>query len=89
VATQILVSRAVVEANDETGALEPVFTAIADDETEIKGTRIYLGGPATLKYDPTRPRGRRVWIQTFDEVIVWNGSDIAGVLTSMAAFGDA
>jgi hypothetical protein len=67
----VLVDRAQVERNDETGGCDPVFTVI-DGDREYRGTRIEFSGPATLCYDRTKKHGQRVWIETNFEVNVRN-----------------
>lgn len=66
----ILVNRNIVEQNHQTGGSDHVFTVIDDQGKEHHASSIMLTGAAELKYDKSRCDGRRVWIETYDKVIL-------------------
>lgn len=66
---KIFVHRAVVEHNHEAGTSNPVFT-VWDGEQEHHSNSIILLGPCEIKYDPTGTQGNRIWIETYDKVIL-------------------
>lgn len=87
--TQVLVSRSVVERNDLTSQNDPVFTVIDCHGTEHLGSSVLFNGPAQLKYDRNKPAGRRIWIETFSEVIVNNGSGSTSIFPHLVEIGEA
>lgn len=71
--TQVLVSRAAVERNDQAETDDPVFTVVDCHGAEHLGDSVHFNGPSQLRYDRNKPAGRRIWIETFSEVVVKNG----------------
>ena len=82
---QVFVSRQIVERNDATGSCEPVFSVVGPDGAEYPGTEVIYTGPSASKYDRNKPVGRRIWIETFEKVIVVNGTDSTSVFPSVVA----
>jgi hypothetical protein len=80
---RVLVNRAAVEQNDETGSSVPVFTIIDDVGNESYGMSVSFMGPTWLKYDRNKPFGTRVWIETFSTVNISNDTDIESVFVPM------
>ncbi len=72
---KILVHRSAVDRNHETGNSDPVFTVIDSEGGEHKSSSIIILGPCEIKYDREGGEGMRVWIETFDEVVLKNGTD--------------
>lgn len=72
---RILVNRKIVEQNELTGQSDPVFTVIDDQGGEHHGSSIILTGPCEVKYDRTGRIGTRIWIETFDRVVLKNVGD--------------
>lgn len=62
--------RAVVDQNEEFGSSDPVFTLIDTDGEQYRGTHVIFEGRAEMKYDPEAGIGRRIWIETFEKVIL-------------------
>lgn len=82
---RIFVSRLVVDQNQQIGTNDPVFTIINADGTEYKSSNITILGPCEVKYDRDGGDGMRVWIETFDKVIVKDGISITSDGPSLAA----
>jgi len=76
---KIFVSRPSVEANHQTGSYDPVFTIREPDGTEHHTNSIIILGPSEIRYDATGAEGSRIWIETYDRVIMKNGSNLEGV----------
>ena len=74
--TKILVSRTAVDHNRATGTNDPVFTIIYPDGTVANSSDILMLGTCALRYDPAAEEGRRVWIETFDKVVLRDGMAI-------------
>lgn len=71
---RILVSRAVVDHNHNTGSAEPVFTIVDEDGNEYRASNIIVLGSSEIKYNPEGSEGNRVWIETFATVVLKDGS---------------
>ena len=71
---RILVSRAVVDNNCNTGSSDPVFIVVDQDGNEYKASNIIVLGSSEIKYDPEGGEGNRVWIETFATVVLKHGS---------------
>lgn len=71
---RILVNRGAVERN-AAGSNDPVFTVVDDQGTQHYGSNIILTGMSELKYDPSGCVGSRIWIETWDKVILKYESD--------------
>jgi hypothetical protein len=83
---QVFVSRHIVEQNDTTGGMDPVFTVVNADGTECWGCKVIFTGEVELKYDRNKPVGRRIWLQTFEKVLVESGAGITSVSPTVVAF---
>lgn len=75
---RILVSRKAVDQNRSTGSKEPVFTIVYADGNEQKSSDIIILGPCAVKYDPTADEGKRVWIETFDRIVLKDDGSVTG-----------
>lgn len=76
--TVIHVNQHLIRANQKTGARDKVLT-VKDWKENRKGNRVQLldergGVVAEVVYSPDKPLpcGARVWIQTYNEVIVFD-----------------
>jgi hypothetical protein len=76
---KIYVSRDAVEANHrDPEADEKVFKVIDDDGEHWTNSIIILGA-VEIRYDRTAGEGLRVWIETYDKVVMKDGDSLTGV----------
>jgi hypothetical protein len=67
---RILVSRSVVDHNTETGDSKQVFTVVDAEGNQHRSSSIIILGPSAVRYDRDGGPGNRVWIETFDKVVL-------------------
>jgi hypothetical protein len=73
---KIFVNRSAVENNQQTDSTtETVFIVVSDGDRKHSNSIIILG-PSEVKYDPNAPEGSRIWIETFNKVVLKYENDI-------------
>jgi hypothetical protein len=82
---RILVDRSAVEHNHETGEKMPVFTVVEADGTKHHTCSILILGPCEVKYDPSGAAGSRIWIETFDRLVLQDATDTEALCPSLVA----
>lgn len=81
-----MAQRSVVDQNETTGQIDPVFVIRTSDDQEIRGNRVVIEGSSEMKYDSAEIFGRRVWLETYSKVILYHGNVVTGIFPAVELF---